>query len=102
MLAIDMSLERDSLLLEGLTRDVANVAEIFLVVDEFSVLFSECSECIKHDTRYDVAEQDTKEDTIEHVVRETNDLKLLHSLTNGTRDKELQDTVKHGTTHLLW
>lgn len=102
MLAIDMSLERDSLLLEGLTRDVANVTEVFLIMNEFSVLFSECSECIKHDTRYDVAEQNTKEDTIEHVVRETDDLELFHSFTNGTRYKELQDAVKHRTTHLLW
>lgn len=102
MLAVDVSLERDSLLLEGLTRDVANVAEVFLIMDEFSVLFSKCSECIEHDTWYDVAEQNTKEDTIEHVIRETDDLELLHSLTYGTRDKELQDAVKHGLTHLFW
>lgn len=102
MLAVDVSLERDSLFLEGLTRDVANVAEVFLIVDKFSVLFSECSECIKHDTWYDVAEQNTKEDAIEHVIRETDDLELLHGLTNGTRDKQLQDTVKHGLTHLFW
>lgn len=102
MLAVDVSLERDSLLLEGLTRDVADVAEVFLVVDEFSVLFSECSECIKHDTWYDVAEQNTKEDTVKHVIGEADDLELFHGLTDGTWDKELQNTVKHGLAHLFW
>lgn len=102
MFAIDMSLEWDSLLLEGLTRDVANIAEVFLIMNEFSVLLSQCSECIKHDTWNDVAEQNTKEYAIEHIIWETDDLELLHSLTDGTRYEKLQDTVKHGLTHLFW
>lgn len=102
MLAVDVSLERDSLLLEGLTRDVADIAEVFFIMNELSVLFSQCSKCIKHDTWYDVAEQNTKEDAIEHIIGETDDLELLHSLTYGTRDEELQDTVKHGLAHLFW
>ena len=87
VLAVDVVLEGDTLLLEGLSGNVANVAIVFLIVHQFVVLLSECSEGVEHDTRNDIAEKNAEEDAVDHIVWETHDLELLHRLPYGSGDE---------------
>lgn len=64
-------------------------------------MLSQCSECIQHNTRNDIAEENTEENTVYHIIREPHYLEFFHSLADSTWDKELHDTVNHGLTHLI-
>lgn len=78
MLFGNVVIEVLQVLLQFLSVDVANVTEIFLVVVEFICSFAEFSEGIQHETRDNVAEKKTEENSIDHVITETDYFKLFH------------------------
>ena len=61
---------------------------------------SKTSKSVQHYTWNDVAKKQSKEGDVYHIVSESENLKLIHSLSNGSRYKELHQTVKNGLTHL--
>jgi hypothetical protein len=87
MLTMNVVLEWNALLLECLSRNVANIAIIFLIVDQFVVLLSQGSEGVEHDTIYDIAEKNSKEDAVDHIIWKAHNLELLHGLAYRTRDE---------------
>ena len=102
MRAVDMGVEGSFLLLNGFSLNVANIAEIFLVFLEFIGLVSQATKSIKHNAWNDVSKHGSKEDSINGIISETGDLKWLHSLTNSSRNIELQNTVKHCLTSVFF
>lgn len=56
MFSIDMSLEWNSLFLELLSGNIANVTVILLIVSKRFVYFSELCKRVKHNTRNNAAE----------------------------------------------
>lgn len=70
-------------------------------MDQFIVLLSQRSKGVEHDTRYDIAEKNSKENAVDHIIWKTHYLELLHGLPYRTRHKQLQDTLDHRLTHLV-
>ena len=76
--------EVDSLLFEGFSTYIADVAVIFLVVVSVVGLFSQAGEGVKHESADDVAEKHIKEGYIDDVIEEASDLELFHGLAYST------------------
>lgn len=95
MFAVDVFFEILASLLDGLSIDIANIAVILLILLELVGQISETCKGIEHDTRNDVAEEDSEEDTIDCVENESYDLEGVHGLGNSAWNEELEDAVHH-------
>jgi hypothetical protein len=88
-----------ALLLELLSGDVTNVAEVLLVVGQVLINGSQTAERVQHDTRHNVTKQQPKERYVNHVIREPHDFELRHGLTDHARYKQLHQTVNYRLAH---
>jgi len=91
--------EVGSLLLECLPADVANVAEVLLVVGSGLALFSETGKGVEHKSAHDVAEHGVEEGDVDDIVDEADYLELLHCLADSPRNVELAYAVQHSVAH---
>jgi inner membrane protein involved in colicin E2 resistance len=82
VLAADVLLEGNSLLLEGFSVDITNVTLVLLIPLEVIGNVSQTREGVEHDTRNDVAEHYTEEDSVYSVITEPHNLEGLHRLSN--------------------
>lgn len=81
--------------------DVADVARVWFVALEVVVLLAQAPECIQHDTRDNIPEQQAKENRIDRIIDKPLHLKHLHRLPNRPRDIERHKTAHHTITKLL-
>ena len=93
MLTINVLLEIQSSLFNGLPIYVTNVAIVLLVVKQLISQISETGKGVKHDTWNNVTEKNAKEDTINRVINESHCFEGLHGFSYGTWDEELQNTI---------
>ena len=96
-----MSVEGKFLFLESGPLHVTDVAEVFFILLQCSVFLSQTSKGVQHNTRNNVGEHSPEENAVDGIIGETGDFKGLHSLSNGSRNIQLQNTVEHGLAAVL-
>ena len=95
-----MIIERQPILLECLSGNIAYIAQILLIISQFTIAFSQRCKCIQHNTRDDVAEQNLEEDEVDHVIAIAHNLEAL-TIAYRTRHEKFHDAVHHTLAHLL-
>jgi hypothetical protein len=93
MCSTNVVLEIFSVFLYSLSWSVADVTVITFILQKIAIYLPEWAEWIKHNTRNDISEQNSKENTVYHVVHESHNLKGFHCLADRTWYKQLQNAV---------